>query len=136
MRFIGLFLLLFMLAIGFGAPASAQESGDGTGPTYIQIAPFVIPVIGPNGPEKMVSLIIVIEVATEEKANFIRARLPRLNDAYIQTLYGALDRGTVNRNGLIDVSILKDKLTKATAKVLGDGYVDDVLVQAVAERQM
>jgi flagellar protein FliL len=141
-------LLLVLIAILSLAPAAvraAEEKGgpenmaqdpNAGGPIYVQIAPFVVPVIGENGPEEMVSLMITLEVATQEKSDYVRARLPKLNDAFMETLYGALDRGTIKRNGLINVTLMKDKLVKASNKVLGQGYIDDVLVQAMAERRL
>jgi len=137
-------LLLCLFALPFVARAAEEEKkpditagkAESVGPTYVQIAPFVVPVIGSDGPEEMVSLMITLEVGSQEKADFVRQRLPKLNDAYMQTLYGALDRGTIKRNGLINVTLLKDKLVKATSNVLGQGYADDVLVQALAERKL
>lgn len=117
-------------------PKKITNDINAAGPTYVNIAPFVIPVLGPNGPEEMVSLLITLEVSSQEKADFVRARLPRINDAFMRTLYGALDRGTVKRNGLINVTLMKDKLMSAAGTTLGFGFVDDVLVQALAERRL
>lgn len=107
------------------------------GPLYVEIAPFVIPVIGAKGPEEMVSLVVTLELAPgEERKTYVKQRLPKLNDAFMQTLYGALDRKTVNRAGLVDVALVKAKLMKAAERTLGPDYVTDVLVQAVAQRKI
>jgi flagellar basal body-associated protein FliL len=145
MRAISFFLLFIAMAVVLAAtPAWANESAEegdkkekaiGSGPTYVEISPFIIPVIGDNGPREMVTLIIVLEVADLEKAEYVRRRLPKLNDAYMRALYGALDRNTIRRRGVIDVSMLKGRLADATLKAIGPGYVDDVLVQAVGERR-
>lgn len=137
-----LFIVFFALLLLQGAPALASGGGekppvDPNVPLYVEISPFVIPVLGPNGPEEMVSLIVTLELAKgEDRETYVRQRLPRLNDAFVQTLYGAFDRRTVSKGGLIDVALVKAKLMKATERVLGPDYVADVLVQAVAQRKV
>lgn len=143
MRFLLSFFVLFLLAIspamasGGGEEKPAEAGADPNAPLYVEISPFVIPVLGPNGPEEMVSLIVTLELAPgQDRTLYVKQRLPKLNDAYVQTLYGALDRKTVKRGGLVDVGLVKAKLVKATEKVLGPDYVTDVLVQAVAQRKV
>lgn len=131
-------LLLFLLAVpAFASGGEDKPPVDPNAPVYVEIAPFIIPVLGASGPEELVSMIITLELAAgEDREAYVRQRLPRLNDAYVQTLYGALDRRTVKRSGLVDVALVKEKLMKATERVLGEGYVKDVLVQAVAQRRL
>lgn len=122
---------------GGGEEKAAEPGADPNAPLYVEISPFVIPVLGPNGPEEMVSLIVTLELAPGiDRAAYVKQRLPKLNDAYVQSLYGALDRKTVKRGGLVDVGLVKAKLQKATDRILGPGYVNDVLVQAVAQRKV
>lgn len=135
-------LIALFATLLFAAPAHASESGkdqvvDPNAPLYVEISPFIVPVLGPNGPEEMVSLVVTLEVAPGEgRTTYIRQRLPRLNDAYVQALYGALDRKTVKRGDVVDVMLVKQKLLRATERILGPGYVNDVLVQAVAQRKV
>lgn len=156
MRFIALILILLFAV---SAPAFAVEQkndgkkteekkepakdadgniiSDDDAPMYVEIAPFVVPVLGANGPEEMVSLVVTLELAPgEDRRDYVKKRLPKLNDAYLQALYGALDRKSLNRGGLIDVSLVKARLIKATERILGKDYVKDVLVQAVAQRKI
>lgn len=140
-------ILLLLAAPAFAEEHKSSDGGEGekpaepgadpNAPLYVEISPFVIPVLGPNGPEEMVSLIVTLELAPGvDRAIYVKQRLPKLNDAYVQSLYGALDRKTVKRGGLVDVSLVKAKLQKATDRILGPGYVQDVLVQAVAQRKV
>lgn len=133
---IAAFLLFFSGGQAF-AESAEKPSVDANAPIYVEIAPFIVPVLGASGPEELVSMIITLELAPgEDREAYVKQRLPRLNDAYVQTLYGALDRRTVKRGGLVDVTLVKEKLIKATDRVLGEGYVKDVLVQAVAQRRV
>jgi hypothetical protein len=52
-------------------------------------------------------------------------------------MYGALSSNTaMTNNGVVEVNIVKERLNKITAKVLGEkGGVKDVLLQAVQQRK-
>ena len=115
---------------GNGAPA------DDKGPIYVNIAPFVLPVLGDNGPEQLITLVITLEVDSKDKAELIKDRLPRLNDAYLQTLYGAIDKKMITKGQLVDLSLVKVRLQSPTQRVLGLGVVNDILVQAVSQRKI
>ena len=63
------------------------------------------------------------------------ALAPRLNDALMLDLYGALDsRSILMANGVVDVARLKDRIVRQSAAVLGNGVVTDVLVQMITQR--
>ena len=92
--------------------------------------------IGEKGPEQLISLVITLEVADGKAATIIKQRLPRLNDAYLQTLYGALDQKLVNKGQLVDIGLVKQRLRAPTERILGPDVAKDILVQAVAQRKL
>ena len=59
---------------------------------------------------------------------------PRLKDAFIQDMYGALNRKGSMENGVLQVSPIKERLNKISVKVLGKEKVNDVLLQIVQQR--
>ncbi len=118
------------------APKDAAGNFVGEGPFYVNIAPFVLPVIGEKGPEQLISLVITLEVVDGKAAAIIKQRLPRLNDAYLQTLYGALDQKLVNKGQLVDIGLVKQRLRAPTERILGPDVAKDILVQAVAQRKL
>lgn len=62
---------------------------------------------------------------------------PKLADAYLQELYGALGNGRAFMKGkVVDVGALKDMLSRITARVLGEEKIHDVLLQVVQQHQL
>lgn len=146
MKYLSVFYLLLLLA----SPALAEEhaakeeapaEGEAAapapqGPNYVAMQPFILPVIGDKGPEQLVTLMISLEVENQEAADSVKSKLPRLNDAYLETLYGALDTRSINRGSLVDITRIKQRLQAPTERVLGKDAVKNILVQAVAQRRL
>ncbi|HRJ12943.1 MAG TPA: hypothetical protein PKW15_06855 [Alphaproteobacteria bacterium] len=137
----------FVVAIFLAAtPAWAGEAasgGDGHGetaaedpnkPQYVKISPLILPLIGDNGVEQVVSLVIVLEVNTRDIATEVIGMSPKLNDAFITDLYGAIDRRDRMRNGLLDVAYIKERLNKLTQQIMGPDKVKGILVQGITQR--
>ena len=82
----------------------------------------------------MVSLVVAIEVDSQEKADKVTHYSPRLTDAYLSDLYGVLSRKAME-NGVIPIDFVKKRLNMASSKVLGDAVVSDVLVQVLQSRR-
>ena len=59
---------------------------------------------------------------------------PRLTDAYIQNMYGAMSESSGIKNGVIQVGYIKKRLSKITDEVLGDDLHAEVLIQLVQQR--
>jgi hypothetical protein len=104
---------------------------------YLQLDPLNLPIITTNGLTQQVSLLVSLEVDFGKKDD-IGVYKPRLADAYIQDLYGALGSGFALMQGnIVDVRQIKQRLTSVTDKVLGpDHKVHDVLLQVVQQRPM
>ncbi len=103
---------------------------------YLEMKPLVLPVITDQGVTQQVSLIVSIEVPFGKKAE-VEFLEPRLADAYLQDLYGALAAGKgMGPNNVIDVQAVKKRLTNVTHKVLKEDQVNDVLLQVLQQRRM
>lgn len=106
-------------------------------PVYVEFNPMQFPVLGEDGVEQMVTLVIALQVPDDSAGDEVIAMAPRLNDAFMVQLYGALDARTVMlSNGMIDVTSLKVRLVEAADGVLGTGVVQDALVQMISQRQL
>jgi hypothetical protein len=105
-------------------------------PVFVDLAPLVLPVIAGNNIEQLVQITITIEVSDEGKAARVRFAKPRLADAYLQDLYGALDQRMVLDGNMLDLSRLRDALTRASIGVLGENSFSKILIQRVSQRSL
>ena len=140
-NFIILAGLIMSLAL---SPAYAGEEGGDKDPNaphpafeYVKLDPITLPVITPKGLTQQVSLVVQLEVDWGKKDD-IAPYEPRLTDAYLQDLYGALGAGHgMMNNNVVDYDKVKQRLTSVTDKVLGpDHKVHAVLLQALQQRPL
>lgn len=115
-----------------GAKHKADEHGAKS--TFVQLDPLILPVIGKNGMTQTVSMVIVIETGDEANKAQIEHLAPRLKDAFIQDMYGALSQDIVLKDGVIQVGAIKNRLHKISQKVLGDEVAKEVLLQVIQQR--
>jgi flagellar protein FliL len=116
-----------------GAPAAAGAAAD---PIYVDLAPMVLPVIDGDRVQQVLQFTITVQVADQKSADHIRSVGPRLTDAYIQDLYGALDRHRVLDGKVVDVERLRDELTKVSTGILGENAFQEILIQRISQRMM
>jgi flagellar FliL protein len=83
-----------------------------------------------------ISLVISLEVADEITALEVTNLIPRLKDAYIQDMYGALNRKTIIHNGVLQVAPVKDRLHRISTKVVGENKIKSVLLQVVQQKRV
>lgn len=102
--------------------------------SFVQMTPLTLPIVDKNGVSQMVSIVISLEVKGPEAAKEVERFTPRLKDAYIQDMYGALTRQAAMEGGVVQVGYIKSRLNKVTAKVLGTDKVNDVLLQVIQQR--
>ncbi len=120
------FLCVLMLVVILPMHAMAEEDDEDaakpkkpTGPEIVELKPLTLPVINDKGLTQQVSLLVSIEVP-QGKTDVIKAAAPKLADAYISDLYGALGNGSaMMKGGIIDVNAVKEHLVADTTKVLG-----------------
>ncbi len=114
---------------------AAQEALDKTAKVrFVELAPMILPIIDEEGVSQVVTLIVSIEVIGDENKDYAKHLAPRLKDAFIQDMYGVLNRKASMDGGMIKVDKLKARLMRASARVLGEGRVNDVLLQVVSQR--
>lgn len=135
-------ILLAMLSIGFllsFSPAQAEEekeAEDAGAPTilFVKMAPLILPVIDNHGITKTVSLVVAVEVDSQEKADQVTKFSPRLTDAYLSDLYGVFSH-KAPEGGVIPITYVKKRLNAMSGKILGEEVVSDVLVQVLQSRR-
>lgn len=103
--------------------------------TYVELDPLILPIIDEYGVNQVVSLVLSLEVVNAEAAAKVESMKPRLNDAYIQNMYGLINQHVAhNKSGLIKVESLKKRLNKISENVMGKDVVNDVLLQVIQQR--
>ncbi len=115
------------------ARAKPERTGE---PKYVNIDPLSLPIIDDKGVTSNVNIVVALQVSDDKAANEIKKQMPRLIDAYIQNMYGMLNKREALKGGVVQVGMVKDRLNQITKKVLGDDMVDDVLLQVVSQRAM
>jgi flagellar FliL protein len=119
------------------AQKGKHASKDGHGASsyeFVELDPLILPIVDKNGVTQVVSLVIVLEVPDATAAREAEALSPRLKDAYIQDMYGALNKHAALKGGVIQVDYIKKRLNKVSAEVLGEDKVNSVLLQVVQQR--
>ncbi len=112
-----------------------KKSGHGSGDVeFVELDPLILPIIDNNGVTQTVSLVIALEVENKDKAAEVRKLTPRLKDAYIQDMYGILNKHAALKGGVVQVGAIKGRLAKITTEVLGEDMVHEVLLQVVQQR--
>lgn len=132
-------IVLVSMGIGYRgvAPAYASGSEDASAPKpefeYYELAPLVLPIITESGLTQQVSLVVSLELPYGKKSE-VEPYAPRLADAYLRDLYGALGVGNAMMRGdVVDVLAVKDRLTEVTTKVIGAERFNSVLLQVVQQ---
>lgn len=142
-------ILLALVAALFMTPSYSYASGGGGEAKegevkpdfeYYQVPAMVLPVITERGVTQQISLAVSIEVPYGSKDK-LALYGPRLVDAYIRDLFGALGSGIVFMKGnVLNVEEIKARLTAVTEKVLGAEKekleMRGLLLQAVQQHQI
>lgn len=125
--------LLFTM-IGAGDVKAKDKKGEGeSGVQFIELNPLILPIINEHGRTQVISLVVAIEVDSQEKADMVTKFQPRLADAFLSDLYGSFAQ-KMPVSGIIPISYLKERLNFMSEKVLGEEVVRDVLVQVMQKR--
>lgn len=125
--------MLFSM-VGAGDVQAKGKKGEGeSGIQFVELSPLILPIINEHGRTQVVSLVVAIEVDSQEKADKVTKFQPRLADAFLSDLYGAFSQ-KMPESGIIPITYLKERLNFMSAKVLGEEVVSDVLVQVMQKR--
>jgi flagellar FliL protein len=133
------------IGLGHGLPDDGEEAARDEAPpppppsgipVFVNIGPVTVPVLAADRVDQFVTLLVAVEVADAAAADYVRAQGPRLTDAYLTSLYGAVGSGMLIEAGLLDLEQVKERLNAASRRVLGQDAFRDVLVQVVTQRPM
>src|SRR5713226_3228611 len=133
----GSWLLVAVLCAGVSlAAARATAAGEGgseeaapavTGPAFVRLPLFNIPVIERDRVTRQVTVGIALELADGLRAESIDGKKPAVIDAFLRDLYGMFaQRGSASR--IANQQSIKQRLTQTADRVLGPGTVRQVLV--------
>jgi hypothetical protein len=116
------------------AHGAAPEASDGQ-PVYLELEPFIVPVIRNNQVESHLAWQFTLEVADSHGAGKVKAEMPRLTHAFLGSLYLLAQRPDM-ADATSDINRLKARLTLVANNVLGPGIVTGVLVQRSMRRPL
>lgn len=119
-----------------GTPKAKESGGLGGQKVYVSIGPIILPIITDEGPQQIVTMVVSLQVKDTNASDKVREQFPRLVDAYMRALYGKLDGKAMHNGTIVNVDFVKARVTKATEEIMGQGIVEDVLIQAIAQRQV
>ena len=133
------FLVLFSIGLFFttainGEVFAADKETEGEETfQFVELNPLILPVINKKGVTQVISLVVALEVDSQEKADKVAKFQPRLTDAYLSDLYGTFSH-KMPENGVVPIDYLKKRLNLMSSKILGEHVVRDVLVQVMQNR--
>ena len=105
-------------------------------PVYIRVPAFEVSMIGTDRVEQMITFVVALQVKDMFAADAVAARMARVTDTFLTTVYGALDEGEIRKGSMVNIPGLKEKLKTVGNQLLGDGVIIDVLVQTVLQRRL
>lgn len=118
-----------------GEPKKEEPPPPPLPSAFVRLPPLVVPMLGATRVEQFVTVVVTVQVVLE-KQPMVQANQTRMTDAFLTALYGGVADKSVLKNGLVNIPAVKEKLREAATKVLGSGVVQDVLVQAVTQRNL
>lgn len=101
---------------------------------FVELDPLILPIVDNNGLSQTVNLVVVLEVVDSAAKAKVEKITPRIKDAFIQDMYGILNKHAALKGGVIQVDMLKKRLNEVSAKVAGEDTIHDVLLQVVQQR--
>lgn len=114
-----------------------KSGGHGeAGAAFVELDPLVLPIVDSEGVTQVISLVVALEVPSEEAKKEVEAVMPRLKDAFIQEMYGVISKEAALKGGVLQVGYLKERLNEISTHVLGEDMFSGVLLQVVQQRQI
>lgn len=138
-------VLLLLLGGGGGAywyfymradpdAADMAEEEPPPEPAFVEFNPIQIPLINGDVIEEQFAISVTLEAGSPENGDLVVMYSPRLNDAFLQVLYGVVRKDQL-KSGTLDIQMVKAKILRVCNKILGEGVVQDVLIQAIGQQQ-
>ncbi len=131
---LGLFGLLSLSQPAFAG--DDKKDDDKGAQNYVYLKPVMLPLMSQSGAvEQFISVTVTLEFDDSTTADKERAISPRIVDAYLQDLYGAVDSQKILKGGLLDPVALKSELEGSNKRIFGDVHCN-VLLQNIGQRQL
>ncbi len=105
-------------------------------PIFLHLAPLTLPIINDYGAQQLVTMLIDLQMKALEPAQKMQKEMPRLKDAVLQALYGGLADGSMCNAQALDIPKIKTAIHDTINRVFGGDYVQEVLIQGVAQRKL
>ncbi len=109
----------------------AEKGGESR---FVEFSPLILPIVDGNGVNQVISLVLSLEVTGQDNVDEVTAMMPRLQNAFIQDMYGVLNRHAMFKGGPVEVDYIKKRLGRISDKIMGEDKVDSVLLQVVQQR--
>jgi len=122
------------LLYGIAAVPLARSGLAAVPPQYLQVDRLVLPVIRREGLEGHLFLVIYLELSDVKDRPFVTSKSVPLRDEFIRSL----NRYIAHRPRIlynVNLPELKAVLMKASARIVGEGKVKAILIQAAANRR-
>ena len=141
---LGVFMLLAVAEVGwifayrsqyFVASNEEELEELVVAPFFVDLDSLVIPVIRNDQVERHVMLTLTLEVGDNHSRFRVQKAVHQLRDAFVRDLHGYM-RVVMTRSHNDFLRLLKGRLLRVTASVIGPGVVREVLIQQAAEREV
>ena len=119
-----------------GRSKKDDHGGGYSAAEFVELDPLILPIVDQNGVSQVVSLVIALEVPNSAAAAKVEHMEPKLKDAFIQDMYGVLNRHAALKGGVIQVSVIKKRLNRISTDIMGEEIIHDVLLQVVQQRPL
>lgn len=131
----GLILALVSVPVLASGGGAAAEHVEGQ-PIYVELKPLIVPVFARHSKVEILALNLVIEAKDTEDSHKITENTPKLRDGFIRSLYGRMEADfLIDKNGILDVEMLKKRLMAVADHVMEPGTVSDILLQGVVHQK-
>lgn len=128
--------IMKQLELGPFAPDNGEAEAVAAAPTepprFMDMNPLVIPLFAGDQVAGRIQIQIKLETRGAENEEFLTRIMPRLSDAFLRELYSYLPR-LLQKQGNVDVFLIKRRLQRVAEKTVGEGRVDNILIQSVTE---
>lgn len=105
------------------------------GIAYVRMPTVNVPVIGENRVRQFVSVVVTLQV-DDDKQQAIQGLMPRLQNAVLTKLYELAGTNKILSGTLVDIAGVKAALVEAVGPAIGGPGLQDVLIQAVMQRNL
>lgn len=118
-----------------GGAARAEGEAPTNLPPSLRIKPLMLPVLTPDGRvEKYSQMEVTLELADAAALLTAQGNVPKLHDAILTELYGALNAGWIIRGNIANAAALRKRLDEASETVVGKDKVTRVLITPTARQ--